>query len=85
MILRPIRVLLIEDLKEDAELLMLQLKRGGYNPSFERVDSRDGLEQALQKSKWDLILSDYSLPQFSALDGLRMVRDFDQDIPFIIV
>jgi len=79
-----IRLLIIEDSMDDAALLLLLLRQGGYGVHSERVDSAAGLAQALNK-KWDIIISDHSMPQFSGTEALKMVRARDVEVPFIFV
>ena len=79
-----IRLLIIEDSMDDAALLLLLLRQGGYGVHSERVDSAAGLAQALNK-KWEIIISDHSMPQFSGTEALKMVRARDVDVPFIFV
>ncbi|MDO8586346.1 MAG: SpoIIE family protein phosphatase [Armatimonadota bacterium] len=81
----PLRVLIVEDSEDDALIVALELRHGGYDPAFERVETRDGLESALDRQEWDIVLADYRLPGFSGLDALKVVRDRDPEIPFIIV
>lgn len=81
--MKPIRVLLIEDSVDDSLLLLRQLRKEGYDPDHERVDTREGLDDAMQKT-WDVLLADWSLPAFSGLEALRRVREMS-DVPFIIV
>lgn len=80
-----IRVLLVEDSPDDAELMLRELERGGYHVISERVDTRDGLAAALEASPWELVLSDFAMPQFSGLEALALVRGMGLDVPFIIV
>ncbi|HEX9656853.1 MAG TPA: PAS domain S-box protein [Bacteroidota bacterium] len=82
---KPLRVLIVEDSADDALLLVNELKNGGYQSTFERVDTNEGLKTALAQKEWDCIISDYSLPQFSGLAALREVQDRGVDIPFILV
>src|SRR5215213_6277299 len=79
-----LRVLLIEDSDFDATLLLRMLVKGGYELKHERVETAEQLETALQQ-QWDLVIADYSLPQFSAPDALEIVKKTGRDIPFIIV
>ena len=81
----PLRVLMIEDSEDDAALLVRELQRGGYDVEFERVDLRDALESALNTKSWDLIVSDFSMPNFSGTDALRLLRAQGSDLPFIFV
>jgi two-component system, cell cycle sensor histidine kinase and response regulator CckA len=80
-----LRVLIVEDSEDDALLLLRELRRGGYAPEFSRVFTADALRAALGEQSWDLVLSDFSMPQFSALAALEVVRERGLDLPFIIV
>ena len=81
----PLRVLLVEDSVEDAELVLVELKRGGYDVSHERVTSERDVRHALESGSWDLIVSDYSLPGFDGRRCLQIYREFNLDIPFILM
>lgn len=80
-----LRILCVDDSEDDTLLLIRALKSGGYNPKFLRVDTALDMEEALKKEDWDIILADYSMPQFSAPDALNVLKKYDPDIPFIIV
>jgi diguanylate cyclase (GGDEF)-like protein len=80
-----LRILLIEDSKDDAALVVRTLTRGGYRVVFERVDTPEALEQALATRTWDLAIADYTMPRFSGTAALRLVRQRDADMPFIFV
>ena len=81
----PLRVLIIEDSENDAELLLLELRRGGYAPEYERVETPEGLEDALARQFWDIIISDYAMPRFNGLQALKLTQGKGVDIPFILV
>ncbi|MBI4514805.1 MAG: PAS domain S-box protein [Deltaproteobacteria bacterium] len=81
----PIRVLLIDDSEDDAALLLHELGRGGYDPTWERVDTAPALAAALQHGQWDLITCDWVMPQFSAPAALALIRQHGCDLPVIIV
>ncbi|MBI3622060.1 MAG: EAL domain-containing protein [Nitrospirae bacterium] len=81
----PLRVLIVEDSAEDAELLIEELRRGGYDPVFERVDSSAAMVVALNKQTWDMIFSDYTMPNFMGTEALARVRERELDMPFIFV
>ena len=80
----PLRVLLIEDSEADAELLLHELRRGGFDPASERADTPDALQASLVKP-WDVILANYHLPAFDAIDALGILKRSGRDLPLIIV
>src|SRR5258706_15163390 len=80
-----LRVLIIEDSEEDTQLLLRELRHCGYEVEFERVESAGAMQSALSQKNWDLILSDYSLPTFSAPKALEVLKASSLDLPFIIV
>ena len=82
---KRLRVLLVEDNPDDAELVILELYRAGYQPSFRRVQTGDEMTEALTTETWDVIVSDHSLPSFSAPEAFAILRRLRMDIPFIIV
>jgi len=82
---KPLRMLIVEDVERDAVLVVRELKRGGFDVSFERVDTRETMSAALAKQPWDIVISDYSLPRFSGPAALALVQERNLDLPFIIV
>lgn len=80
-----IRVLFVEDSEDDAELLLLAMRTGGYEPIVARVETAAAMQAALGKQAWDLILSDHSMPQFSGPAALAILQASGLDLPFIIV
>jgi len=83
---RELRVLMVEDSPYDAEMAIEFLRQGGMNPVVQRVESEEAMKDALNSGiHWDLILSDYSLPQFSGPEALEVLKQSSQDIPFIIL
>jgi len=81
----PLRVLVVEDVENDAYLLLFELQRYGFQIQSERVETRGGLEAALDRQSWDLIISDFSMPHFSGPAALAVCHDRGVDVPFIIV
>ena len=59
----PLKVLIVEDSEEDADLIVLELKRGGFDPIYRRVDNAEAMAKALAEREWDLVLSDFSMPR----------------------
>ncbi len=81
---KALRALLIEDNQRDADLLLRELRRG-YQVTHELVETAEAMSAALDKQSWDIVLSDYSLPTFSAPAALSLVKARCLDVPFIIV
>ncbi|MBT9099514.1 EAL domain-containing protein [Methylovulum psychrotolerans] len=81
----PLRVLLVEDSVSDAELVVRQLHKGGFEVGYERVENAGQLHTALVKQKWDIVLSDFNLPAIDAAVAMAIVREYDQNMPFIVV
>lgn len=82
--LTPLRVILAEDNADDAELLLFELRRAGFDATAVRVDVESEYRAQLA-NPIDLVLSDYSMPQFSGLRALEILRELHLDIPFILV
>lgn len=80
-----LRLLIVEDSEDDALLIVRDLQRAGYDPQYERVDSGPAVRAALDREGWDVIVSDFNMPQFTGTDALRLLRERDQDTPFIFV
>ena len=82
---KSLRALIIDDSADDAELLIRELRREGYDLSTERTATEVGLAAALDHQGWDIVVCDFNMPRFSGLDALKVVRDRDPDLPFIFV
>lgn len=82
---RVLNLLLVEDSEDDEFLLLRALKKSGYQVRHQRVQSAEEMRVALGAEPWDLVISDYNLPQFSALDALNVYHDVASDLPFLIV
>jgi PAS domain S-box-containing protein len=76
---------MVEDSDDDAQLVIRELRRGGYEVDHERVDTAHDMETALASQSWDLIICDYSMPTFNAPQALQILKGMEIDIPFIIV
>ena len=81
----PLRVLIVEDSQDDTWLIVRNLQRAGFRPDFERVETMAAMREALETQSWDLIISDYSMPQFAGPAALALYRQKGLDIPFISV
>jgi len=82
---QPLRVLIADDSKDDAELLLHALQRGGYDVTHDLVDNPDAMRAALERQDWDVITSDNAMPKFSAAAALNLARELRPDVPLIIV
>lgn len=81
----PLRVLIVEDSEFDAHMMVNILRKGGYDPQFERVETSEQMKAALATKPWQVILADYNLPDFNALAALKIAQESELDLPFIIV
>ncbi len=82
---KQLKVLLVEAQEENATLLTRHLTGSGYRVVARRVESERAFREALTESSWDVILCDFSMPQFNALDALSVVKEMSVDTPFIII
>ena len=80
-----IKILIIEDSKASVYYEVAQLKRSGFNVMYEQIENAEALRKALRNSKWDIILSDHEMPDFSSIKALKILNETNLDIPFIIV
>lgn len=82
---KSLRALMIDDSETDVLLIVHELKKGGFNPFYERVENATSMESNLRNKQWDVILCDYKMPQFSAPLAINVLKKTDIDIPLIIV
>ncbi|MBE9160951.1 EAL domain-containing protein [Tychonema sp. LEGE 06208] len=80
-----LKLLIIEDMAEDIELIEVALEAGGVNFNFDTAETAAECRQMLQNSNYDAVLSDYRLPEFNGLEVLKLMQELGQDIPFILV
>ena len=78
-------VLIVEDSEKDTALMLRELKKTGLTIVHERVTSAVQLAGVLERGTWDVVISDYDLPGFGAIDALRIVKAKDAELPFIVV
>lgn len=83
--MKPLRALVVEDSEDDVELLLQELRRGGYSPDHIRVDTPETMSAELKKGNWDIVYADFTMPRFNAFAALALLHDTGLDIPFIIV
>lgn len=83
--MRRLRMLLVEDSEDDAALLALEIRKGGFELVLRRVETAVAMRAALDSEEWDAILCDYRLPGFGALAAIAVAQEGGHDIPFIVV
>ena len=82
---QKLHALIAEDSEQDAALLVRQLRNGGFALSYERVETECAMAAALARQHWDIVLTDYSMPQFDAQRALALIAKSGMDIPCIVV
>jgi two-component system, cell cycle sensor histidine kinase and response regulator CckA len=82
---KPLRILFVENSDQDIALVLAELGRGGYEPVIEQVMTAEAMRTALDEKTWDIILCDHTLPEFNSWEALRLFKESNLDIPFIIV
>ena len=81
----PLRVLIVEDSEDDALLLLRELRHAGYEPRWQRIETADALMAALDREPWDIVIADFTMPEFSGTQALALLRARDPDLPFIFL
>jgi len=82
---QSLRVLMLEDSESDEQLIIRELKKGGYKPEYERMETAAEMKKALKEKQWDIILCDYKMPKFNAPSAITLFHETNIDIPLIIV
>ena len=82
---RLLRVLIVEDAPDDAQLIVIQLEQGGFDVHYRRVDDAQGLTEALEGASWDVVVCDYVMPGFSGLQALQILKEKCSDIPLLMI
>jgi two-component system cell cycle sensor histidine kinase/response regulator CckA len=80
-----LNVLIVEDSENDATLMLEELRQKGYTPIHERVQTSATMALALESREWDVVISDYVMPEFSGPFALKLLREKKLDVPFIVV
>lgn len=82
---KSLHVLIVEDMENDAMLLIRQLKKDGYLPEYKRVETAPEMEKALAERQWDIVLCDYKLPKFSGIKAIELLKETNKNIPVIVI
>jgi len=81
----PLQALIIEDSADDALMVVDELRNGGYDVTWERVETAEAMRAALGRQPWDILIADYKMPSFSGLAALELLKASGRGLPFIIV
>ncbi len=82
---KPLRLLVVEDSEDDTLLLLRVLRKGGFDPDHRRVETPQAMAGALASQDWDLVISDYTMPSFNAVEALSVLQSSGRDLPFLVV
>ena len=82
---KALRALIAEDSEDDVLLLLRVLRKAGYEPVYERVWTAPAMQAALQRQAWDIVISDYEMPNFGGFEALQLLKESGHDLPFILV
>ena len=82
---RPIRIVLVEDDVDDAELMRACFADAGLRVELERVESSPTFRAALVRGAVDLVMADYSLPRFDGIAVLELARELRPDLPVVLI
>ena len=80
-----LKLLIVEDMAEDMELIVLALESGGVNFNWDTAETSAECRKLLENCNYDAVLSDYRLPGLNGLEVLKLMQELGQDIPFILV
>ncbi len=84
--LQSLRVLIVDDSQDDAFLTLRMLRKGGFNSIHQQVESAQQMRAALQNERWDIVLTDHSMPKgFDSIQAITILRELDPDLPIIIL
>jgi signal transduction histidine kinase len=82
---KALRALIADDSENDVLLLVRVLRKAGYEPVYERVWNAPAMKAALQRRAWDIVISDYEMPNFGGFEALQLLKESGHDLPFILV
>ncbi len=82
---KPLRALIADDSENDVLILLRVLRKAGYEPVYQRVCSPPAMKAALQQQAWDIVISDYEMPNFGGFEALQLLKESGHDLPFILV
>jgi signal transduction histidine kinase len=80
-----LKALIVDDSVDDTRLMLREFEHAGFTVTHERVETEEALKSALERVQWDVLLSDYTMPQFSGMSALKIARENGLDLPFLFV
>jgi diguanylate cyclase (GGDEF)-like protein len=81
----PLKVLIVDDSEADAVLVVNELKDLGFDLFWKRVETPETMIESLQQKEWDIVITDYIMPEFSAMDAINIIKDKNVDVPIIVL
>jgi DNA-binding NtrC family response regulator len=82
---KVLRALIADDSENDVLVLLHILRKAGFEPVYERVWTAPAMKAALQRQAWDIVISDYEMPNFDGFEVLQLLKESGHDLPFILV
>ena len=82
---KPLRLLVVEDSPRDAEIVVREIRRGGFDVTWKRVETAEAMRTNLREKTWDIIVCDYQMPKFNGPAAIALLKETGIDIPLIIV
>ena len=82
---KVLRALIADDSEDDVFFLLRELRKAGYEPVYERVSTAPDMKAALERQTWDVVISDYEMPNFGGFEALQLLKESGHDLPFILV
>ena len=82
---KSLRLLVVEDSPQDAEIAVREIRRGGFDVTWKRVETAEAMRTNLREKTWDIIVCDYQMPKFNGPAAIALLKETGIDIPLIIV
>src|ERR1017187_9853970 len=82
---KVLRALIADDSEDDVFFLLRELRKAGYELVHERVSTAPDMKAALERQTWDIVISDYEMPNFGGFEALQLLKESGHDLPFILV